>query len=93
MSMPCEKCGGSKSGVKASSEWLRGTVSRRRQCHSCGFRWTTVEVRREQYRRWAETEELGRELGRLREAIDRAEKLHGVLHAYSIQDGLKGRKP
>jgi transcriptional regulator NrdR family protein len=40
----CEKCG-SDSGVYDSRMSPKGFIRRMRKCVSCGFRWTTYEVR------------------------------------------------
>jgi len=39
---PCPKCAG-KSGVTNTRPW-HASVRRRRQCFSCDYRWTTIEI-------------------------------------------------
>jgi transcriptional regulator NrdR family protein len=41
----CDKCGGDS--MTHDSRPVGNTMRRRRVCRACGFRWTTVEVRRE----------------------------------------------
>lgn len=44
--MKCEKCGLENCGCVDSREWkLKDTRRRRYKCFSCGFRWTTIELK------------------------------------------------
>lgn len=42
--MKCPSCGYKKTRVLDSRRTKGGTMKRRRECESCGVRWTTYEV-------------------------------------------------
>lgn len=45
----CEKCGGATAVINSRDEF--GYVRRRRKCSSCGYRYSTVEIRKSDFDR------------------------------------------
>jgi hypothetical protein len=68
---PCPICA-SKSGVTDTRPW-HASVRRRRQCFSCDYRWTTVEIPADLGDRLPEIQEALQRLAR--EAEDMARQL------------------
>jgi len=64
--MDCPICGHSENGVIRTAATL-ATVSRTRQCSTCGHRWRTVEVKQDEYRWLAAVVEKVKELRELME--------------------------
>lgn len=47
-SIPCPDCRATKTKVVDSRpDYSRGSITRRRECQSCGCRWTTYEIDRD----------------------------------------------
>lgn len=55
--MKCPTCGGEDHGVRKTVS-TGGTVRRMRQCSTCGYRWSTVEIPAEVYKRSTKALEL-----------------------------------
>jgi hypothetical protein len=72
---PCPKCAG-KSGVTNTRPW-HASVRRRRQCFSCDYRWTTIEIPADLGDRLPEMQEALKRLAR--EAEDMARQLATLL--------------